>query len=213
MYSTQGSPFDGIQVAFLRSSGGITINGENVIRNWSSSLGIGNYTGTASAMIEIRGLTQNLLIGGGTGYSYLFQRNSSTGFFEITGQQAGYTGFIFNTGYGSNAHTINDTGNSGFGVAIGSIAAKVHIVKTTLQQRIGYDASNYFDITVGSAGGVTFNAVGSGAKFVFSDALEATTVKATTAGGFVSSDGSTGFTGTGAYTNFTIKDGIITAAS
>ena len=146
-------------------------------------------------MIEIRGATQNLLIGGGTGYSYLFQRNSSTGFFEITGQQAGYTGFIFNTGYGSNAHTINDTGNSGFGVAIGSIAAKVHIVKTTLQQRIGYDASNYFDITVGSAGGVTFDAVGSGAGFTFSDAITGTTFNgvALTTGGsstkYLSEDG------------------------
>lgn len=32
-------------------------------------------------------------------------------------------------------------------------------------------------------------------------------------GGIKTSDGSTGFTGTGAYTNFTIKNGIITAAS
>lgn len=174
VYSTQGSPFDGVQVTSLRSSGSITIGGNAVISNWSTSLGLGGGSGTASAILEIRGGTQNFLIGGGTGYSYLFQRNSGTGFMEITGQQAGYTGYIFNTGNGSNALTINDTGNSGFGVAIGSIGAKVHIIKTTEQLRVGYDASNYFSTTVGSTGGVTFNAVGSGASFTFSDNIRLT---------------------------------------
>lgn len=67
------------------------------------------------------------MIGGGSGTSYVFQRNSGTGFMEITGQQSGYTGYIFNTANGTNAHTINDSGNNGFGVAIGSILAKVHV--------------------------------------------------------------------------------------
>lgn len=50
--------------------------------------------------------------------------------------------------------------------------AKLHIVSTTEQLRIGYDLSNYYKTTVGSTGGVTFDAVGSGAKFTFSDAVE-----------------------------------------
>jgi hypothetical protein len=48
-------------------------------------------------------------------------------------------------------------------------SAKLHIISTTEQQRTGYDASNYYSTTVGSTGGVTFNAVGSGASFTFSD--------------------------------------------
>lgn len=112
---------------------------------------------------------------------------------------------------GNNLFVIDSAGNVGIGTT--SPSAFLHVLGTTEQQRIGYDASNYFKTTVSNIGGVIFDAVGSGAKFVFSDALEATTVKATTAGGFVSSDGSTGFTGTGSYTSFTIKDGIITNAS
>jgi hypothetical protein len=38
--------------------------------------------------------------------------------------------------------------------------------------RVGYDGSNYCNFTVGSTGAVTFDAVGSGAKFTFSDDLE-----------------------------------------
>lgn len=180
---TQGGPFDGIQCAVLRASSSITINGENVIRNWSSTLWLGSGSGTPWAILEVRWWTQDFMIGGGSGTSYVFQRNPGTGFMEITGQQAGYTGYIISTGNGSNALTINDTGNSGFGVAIGSIGAKVHIIKTTEQLRVGYDASNYYSTTVGSAGGVTFDAVGSGAGFTFSDpVLNPKLVEANTAG-------------------------------
>jgi hypothetical protein len=43
------------------------------------------------------------------------------------------------------------------------------ITKTTEQLRIRYDASNYYTTVVGSTGGVTFDATGSGAAFTFSD--------------------------------------------
>ena len=60
---------------------------------------------------------------------------------------------------------------NGNGVAIGhtSPSAAFHVIKTTEQLRLGYDGSNYFSTTVGSTGGVTFDAVGSGAGFTFSD--------------------------------------------
>jgi hypothetical protein len=38
-------------------------------------------------------------------------------------------------------------------------------------QRTSYNASNYLDVTVGSTGTVTLNAVGSGARFAFSDGI------------------------------------------
>ena len=58
-------------------------------------------------------------------------------------------------------------GNVGIGTA--SPAAKLHTISTTEQLRIGYDASNYYSTTVGSTGIATFNAVGSGSSFEFSD--------------------------------------------
>ena len=56
----------------------------------------------------------------------------------------------------------------------GTPSAQLHIIKTTEQLRVGYDASNYFSTTVGSAGAVTFNAVGASAGFAFSDPVNIT---------------------------------------
>ncbi len=66
----------------------------------------------------------------------------------------------------------SSTDSVGFGT--NSPSAKVHIIKTTEQLRVGYDASNYFSTTVGSTGIVTLDAVGSGSAFTFSDPVTAT---------------------------------------
>lgn len=60
---------------------------------------------------------------------------------------------------------IRASGNVGIGTTAPS--ARLHTVSTTEQLRVGYDVSNYFSTTVGSTGGVTFNASGSGALFDF----------------------------------------------
>ncbi len=88
-----------------------------------------------------------------------------------------------------------------------SPTAIFEVLGTTEQQRIKYDASNYYSTTVGSTGGVTFDAVGAGAKFTFSDVVKAA--------GYESSDGSAGVTA-GPYTvitSITVKNGLITAIS
>jgi hypothetical protein len=51
-------------------------------------------------------------------------------------------------------------------------AGKLSVLSTTEQLRLYYDVSNYFSTTVSSAGAVTFNAVGAGANFLFSDDVE-----------------------------------------
>lgn len=83
---------------------------------------------------------------------------------------------------------------------------------------LGTGTKSFSDLFLASGGVINFNngdvtLTHSAGKLTQNTPFEATTLKATTAGGFVSSDGSTGFTGTGAYTNFTIKDGIIINAS
>lgn len=64
---------------------------------------------------------------------------------------------------------IESGGNVGIGTS--TISARLHVISTTEQQRTGYDVSNYYSATVGSTGGVTFNAVGSGSAFTFSDKI------------------------------------------
>lgn len=64
---------------------------------------------------------------------------------------------------------FDSLGRLGIGLGATTPSAFIHVVGTTTQQRLGYDASNYFDATVGSTGGVAFDAVGSGAKFSWAD--------------------------------------------
>ncbi len=85
---------------------------------------------------------------------------------------------------------LNSSGNLQFGVSAPAIqatggltlqttvsgdinltpAGQVKIISaTTTQLTIGYDSSNYFDIKVSPAGGVTFDAVGSSPEFIVGD--------------------------------------------
>lgn len=52
--------------------------------------------------------------------------------------------------------------------------AKLNVLSTTEQVRVLYDASNYYTTTVSSLGAVTFNAVGSGTSFNFSNKVVST---------------------------------------
>lgn len=61
-----------------------------------------------------------------------------------------------------------DLTNTRFGVGVTPLAT-AHFQSTTEQLRLSYDSSNRMTVTVGSTGGVTFDAVGSGAAFTFSD--------------------------------------------
>jgi hypothetical protein len=99
------------------------------------------------------------------------------------------------------------------GIGVEAASAKLHVVSTTEQLRVGYDADNYFSVTVGSTGAVTLNAVGAGALFAFSDVVKAA--------GYQSSDGSAGLTqdvtvrnaaGDGT-TTLTFKNGLLTAVA
>ena len=58
-------------------------------------------------------------------------------------------------------------------VGIGTVApaAHLHVMKNTEQLRLGYDPANYYSTTVGSTGTVTYNAVGSGSKFIFNQSV------------------------------------------
>lgn len=115
---------------------------------------------------------------------------------------------FFTTASGASAEKGRITSAGNFGLNTSStVSAKIHAISTTEQLRLGYDVSNYFSTTVASNGAVTFNSVGAGSAFAFSDTVQAT--------GYKSSDGSDGVTA-GPYTtitSITVKNGLITAIS
>lgn len=65
---------------------------------------------------------------------------------------------------------------------------QLQVRATTEQQRTEYDSSNYYSTTVSSTGGVTFDAVGSGAKFNFSDRLNFASLAGSTTEGDIWAD-------------------------
>lgn len=124
--------------------------------------------------------------------SFIISNNSGSGFFttadgqhgmknssswtEIIGNSSQMIRFV-NVSSSNNMMNISTSEN----VSIGGVsdAARLVVTKTTEQMRIQYDASNYYSVTVGSTGGVTWDAVGSGSGFTFSDRVTFRAVTAT----------------------------------
>ena len=97
---------------------------------------------------------QTKMTNGATAYGYQFDTLNS---FTTAGAKIAK----FLTGGTEKASIDKDGGFNGLGLITNRLATK--------QQQWEYDASNYANITVGSTGGVTFDAVGSGAGITFSD--------------------------------------------
>ena len=141
-----------------------------------TTLKIGSTSVVKAANVEIQGqLNINNVLGGSnwsmsdsgtSAYRVLIALASATAdlqFFRATGV----------SGAEAFAETFRVTNAAGdMGVGTGStVSARMHLIKTTEQLRVGYDSSNYYSTTVGSTGAVTFNAVGTGATFIFSDSI------------------------------------------
>jgi hypothetical protein len=93
----------------------------------------------------------------------------STNFFVVPQDDC----IIISNAYGhAAADYFSKLGFNGMGTALPE--ARLHLMKTAEQLRIGYDASNYYKTSVGNTGVVTFDAVGAAAKFSFSDVVTPT---------------------------------------
>jgi hypothetical protein len=122
----------------------------------------------------------------------------------------------YNTYLDSGTVALTPTsGNVGIGV-IGVPSAKTHIISTTEQLRIGYDASNYMSTTIGSTGSATLNLTGTSPLFAFSKGIGITGTTTSThyAGNsgtptFTPNGSTTSILGTGYSVNITGNDAFI----
>lgn len=158
----------------------------------------GNTTGSAFTSTSNTSWTTGAIFNGATSSS---NYTGTSGLLRMTysGTNSGVVA-VFNT---SNASASGDTFRI-FNIGSGN---------TT---KFGYDTSNYYTSNITSTGVVTFDAVGSGAKFNFSDAVQASD--------YYSGDGTQGITNSTSYwlctssvcattCQVTIKDGLITGCT
>jgi len=117
--------------------------------------------------------------------------------------------FLTWAGVAGGTEVMSITGaSSRVGVGISVPLAKLHTVATTEQLRLGFDASNYFSTTVASTSAVTFDAVGSGSAFLFSDQIRSVDGSVSTPAYSFTND-----TNTGTYRPTTDALGFVTAGS
>jgi hypothetical protein len=175
-----------------------------------------NYFTAAGANFRIRTSTLNAID--------FFVDSSSTNKYVATFQADG--GATFNpsavanrvfTVRGNSSYIITaESYNERLGFFAGaSPTTKIHAILGTGTWRTGYDASNYYNLTVGSGGAVNFDGVGTSPNFSFSDNVG---IGTTTPGQALSVVGSGQFTavGSGAYAfdlNLTSDGTLTTSAS
>lgn len=141
------------------------------------SLPAGFALGVANGAIDITGVTAGFQVSDRTNNANKWQHYSTSDIFRI------YKNFGTGT-----LEPFAITSSGAVGINTLAPSAKTHIISTTEQLRLGYDTSNYFSTTVGSAGGVTFNAVGASSLFTFSDNVIVTTA-GTASGSVLTNDG------------------------
>lgn len=231
-FTSSGLNVKGSITSSVLTSGRFTIAGasgvlgDDALATWTTGQGA-SFTGSSSGLTQPPLFVQNTNSNDGTssfffGSPNLGTNNTVWGFFGkspgslnmiahrftwVANSSTSNRYSIFFSG-GSEVLSILGSGNIGIGVV--APASKLHVLSTTEQIRAAYDASNYFSTTVASDGGVTNNAVGSGAKFNYSDSVNVTGhFRLTTAGNKIKiATGSNASVGTA-----TLSSGTITVST
>lgn len=167
----------GIMQAAIGPTGLIDVNREGLRIN-AYDAGAGGASGTIkfSTTADFRfsapiGVSSIFSPAGGAGVGVTFGSDRIT--FGVNTSTLQIFGSGVSIGYADTATPASGLIVAGdVGIGTSDLSARLHIIKTTEQLRVGYDASNYFKTTIGSTGSVTFDAVGSGAKFTFNDDVE-----------------------------------------
>ena len=126
-------------------------------------------SGIQLGIIGAQGMNDALAFAGYTSYiSFNAAQNITTlacgGYFNFYTTPIGSLSEVMRTWVGAG-------GNFGIGVFSAEPSARLHVIHTSEQLRLAYDASNYLSTTIGATGAVTFDAIGAGAAFTFSDSV------------------------------------------
>ena len=121
------------------------------------------YIGEIPSVSGYSGIWFNKTSATATSGNYSFLADTSSTFFNAASNNL-YFRIANNTKI-----LVNNSGNVGIGMGANTPSARLHAVSTTEQFRFGYDVSNYWNATTNATGVTTFDAVGSGSAFVFSD--------------------------------------------
>jgi hypothetical protein len=153
--------------------------------------GSGNVSSMAAGMLYVANTGTGTVTSGYGLYVYTPAASLTN---PITNYYGVYIGDAQKTGI-TNGYALYSSGASDKSYLAGTLGvgvvplAKLHSQATTEQLRLGYDASNYLSATIGSTGSATFALTGTTPIFTFSQAVKG-------GGGFQSSDGTAGATGT-----------------
>ena len=201
-------------LVFVTANAGAEVEGMRILPNGY----VGINTTTPNAYLQVKGGSADA-----TGPGIMnFDTNTAT---NDTGVKFGAVAGATTSGYcfiqGKHTGVANDLnlalnpvgGNVGIGTT--SPSARLHSLSTTEQLRLGYDASNYLSVTVGSGGDTTITSSGGDISFDNENIGTTGAVKGVhkAADGTAAVADGTYTMGLGGTTNgtITIKDGIITA--
>jgi hypothetical protein len=165
----------------VKLTGNQTIAG---LKSFTSDINVINVTSTPKVVYN-RGDGSNVPVDtNGVGEILFSPYNSSFSGYQPSGYIAAVidgtpgsntpTKLVFGTSNTSSPlprMTLQKNGNLTVGTST-DYSVRLISLSTTEQLRLMYNASSYLSTTVGSTGTVTLDAVGTGAKFVFSDAVE-----------------------------------------
>lgn len=204
---TIGTPAYTTNIVSYNATGNVAIGG--VADNATDQLQVSNHIGTP--VLNLRGRSgaaptqlnfipldaTNSIITfkttGGTTRGFI-DLNISSGEMKFWGAAGGY----FPTFGSNNTEAARINTSQDFGIGTGStISARLHVIKTSEQLRVGYDTSNYISTTVASTGEITNTLVGTTKTFNISSS-GSTVIKVNSSAviTYIGTDGGGGYTGT-----------------
>ena len=150
---------DGVnrQIMSIDDRSGLTLSGGTYGGSGSISLNVGPDGSTPIIRMQ-EAIAGNSLYFGVSGVNYIYMNEN---------------GDATNPMLSIQSNLYGGSGNVGIGLGSGfaSASARLHVIKTTEQLRLGYDVSNYFSTTIGSTGSATFNLTGTTPTFTFNQKI------------------------------------------